>query len=148
VTTSDGKRGPAPMMRRFIDLVRFPPPYPGPILSGRIDGVAYLLGWAATFAHLAMWVCVLSLGLDKPWPTVSTFASVIGTLLFITLVIVIHRRMGEVRKLSRDVVWQWWLGPWDPVGRLVWLPARLPEALRAVRGADRLDRNAKLHQDS
>jgi hypothetical protein len=131
------------MMREFIDLVRFPPPYDGPILSGRIDGFAYLLGWGATFAHLAMWVCVLLLGLNKPWPTVSTFASVVGTLLFITLVIVVHRRMGEVRKLSRDVVWQWWLGPWDPVGRLVWLPVRLPEAARAVWGADQLDRNPK-----
>ena len=42
---------------------------------------------------------------------------------------------GEHNKLPRTVVWQWWLGPWDPVGRLVWLPVRLPEAARAlVRG--------------
>jgi hypothetical protein len=78
---------------------------------------------------------VLLLGLDKPWPTFATLASILATLLLLTIVILIHRRMGERRKLSRAVVWQWWLGPWDPVGRLVWLPVRLPEATRAlVRG--------------
>lgn len=120
------------MIRRFIDLVRFPPAYEGPILSGRIDGLAYLLGWIATFAHLTLAACVLLLGFDKPWPTVSTVTSTVGTLFFISIVIVIHRRLGEYRAVPRDVVWQWWLGPWDPVGRLVWLPVRLPEAARAL----------------
>ena len=120
------------MIHRLIHLVRFPPPYEGPILSGRIDGLAYLLGWIATFAHLSLWVCVLLLGLDRPWPTVATLASVIATLFFLTIVIVIHRRLGRVRKLPLQVVWQWWLGPWDPVGRLVWLPVRLPEAARVL----------------
>jgi len=120
------------MLRRLFDKIRFPPPYEGPILAGRIDGVAYLLGWAATLAHLTMWVLVLVLGLDKPWPTISTVASVLATLLLLTIVLVIHRRMGEHGKLSRHIVWQWWLGPWDPVGRLVWLPVRLPEAFRAA----------------
>ena len=113
-------------------MVRLPPPYGGPILSGRIDGFAYLLGWIATFAHLTLWVIVLLLGLDKPWRTISTLASILATLLLLTIVILIHRRMGERRKLHRAVVWQWWLGPWDPVGRLVWLPVRLPEAARAL----------------
>jgi len=122
-------------IRRLIELIRFPPPYEGPILNGRIDGIAYLVGWLATLTHLALAVCVLVLGLDQPWPIVSTITSSVGTLFFITIVIVIHRRMGEFRALSRDVVWQWWLGPWDPVGRLVWLPVRLPEAVRAtIRG--------------
>lgn len=120
------------MIRRFIDFVRFPPPYEGSILGGRLDGGVYLLGWSATFAHLALWVIVLLAGLGSPWVTVSTVASVIGTLIFITLVIVVHRRLGESRKLPIDVVWQWWLGPWDPVGRLIWLPVRLPEAARAL----------------
>ena len=123
------------MIRRLFEIVRFPPAYEGPILSGHIDGFAYLLGWIATIAHLTMWVFVVLLGLDRPWPTVSTLASVIGTLLFVTIVIVIHRRMGEHRNCALNVAWQWWLGPWDPVGRLVWLPVRLPEAMRAlVRG--------------
>ena len=91
-------------------MIRFPPPYEGPILSGRIDGFAYLLGWAATFFHLTLWVFVLLLGLDNPWPIVSTMSSVIATLLFITIVIVIHRRLGEHRRLPLNVVWQWWLG--------------------------------------
>jgi len=126
-----------PRLVRFIEVVRFPPPYEGPILTGRLDGAAYLVGWSATFAHLTLWAVVLALGLRDPWTTVSTIASVAGTLLFITLVIVVHRRLGEHRRLSLDVVWQWWLGPWDPVGRLVWLPVRLPEALRAaVHGTD------------
>ena len=120
------------MIRRLYEMVRFPPPYDGPILSGRIDGIAYLLGWAATFAHLTLWVFVLLLGLDKPWPTISTAASILATLLLLTIVIFIHRRMGERRKLHRSVIWHWWLGPWDPVGRLVWLPVRLPEAGRAL----------------
>jgi hypothetical protein len=43
-------------LRRLIDFIRFLPPYEGPILSGRIDGFAYLIGWIATFAHLALGV--------------------------------------------------------------------------------------------
>ena len=120
------------MIRRLYEMVRFPPPYDGAILSGRIDGIAYLLGWAATFAHLTLWVFVLLLGLDKPWRTISTVASILATLFLLTIVIFIHRRMGERRKLHRAVIWQWWLGPWDPIGRLVWLPVRLPEAARAL----------------
>jgi hypothetical protein len=120
------------VIRRLYETVRFPPPYDGPILSGRIDGFAYLLGWAATFAHLTLWVFVLVLGLDKPWRMISTLASIVATLLLLTIVIVIHRRTGQTRSLPRSVVWQWWLGPWDPVGRLVWLPVRLPEAVRAL----------------
>jgi len=122
------------LIRRLWKLVRFPPSYQGPILSGRVDGAAYLLGWLATFAHIALWVVVLALGLHKPWKTVSTLASVVATLFLLTIVIVIHRRMGHGGKLSRAVVWQWWLGPWDPsgVGRLVWLPVRIDEALRVL----------------
>jgi hypothetical protein len=114
------------------NAVRFPPPYDGPILSGRLDGVAYLLGWLATFAHIMLWVVVLAAGLHKPWTAISTAASIIATLLLLTIVIVIHRRTGHHTKLSKAIVWQWWLGPWDPVGRLVWLPVRIPEAARAV----------------
>lgn len=126
-----------PLVRRLYELVRLPPPYDGPILSGRIDGFAYLLGWAATFAHLALWVFVLVLGLDTPWPTISTLASIVATLFLLTIVIVIYRRVGQNLTRLRSVVWKWWLGPWDPVGRLVWLPVRLPEAVRAlVRGRD------------
>src|SRR5262249_54206619 len=110
----------------------FPPPYDGPILSGRVDGVAYLLGWLATLAHITLWVVVLALGLHTPWKTISTVASVVATLLLLTIVIAIHRRMGNHAKLSKAIVWQWWLGPWAPVGRLVWLPVRIPEAARAV----------------
>jgi len=123
-------------IRRLWNLIRFPPPYDGPILTGRIDGIAYLLGWLATLAHLTLWVVVLLLGLHKPWKTVSTLASIVATLLLLSIVIVIHRRMGHGGKLTRSVVWQWWLGPWDPVGvgRLVWLPVRIPEAFRAVVG--------------
>jgi hypothetical protein len=123
---------PPSRFRRLIDAVRFPPPYEGPIIGGRIDGVAYLVGWTATLVHILLWVPVVILGFNAPWPVISTLASVAGGLLFITIVLVIHRRMGEARKLPIAVVWQWWLGPWDPVGRLVWLPVRLPEAGRAL----------------
>jgi hypothetical protein len=122
------------VIRRLWKAIRFPPPYNGPILSGRLDGLAYLIGWFATLAHLALWVVVLVLGLHRPWKTVSTLTSIVATLFLLTIVIVIHRRMGHNAKLSRSIVWQWWLGPWDPVGvgRLVWLPVRIPEAVRAV----------------
>jgi hypothetical protein len=119
-------------MRRIWNAVRFPPPYNGPILSGRLDGAAYLLGWLATFAHITLWVVVLAVGLHNPWTTISTLASIVATLLLLTIVILIHRRMGHRTKLSKAIVWQWWLGPWDPVGRLVWLPVRLGEAARVV----------------
>jgi hypothetical protein len=121
-------------MRRLWNWIKWPPPYEGAILSGRLDGIAYLLGWAATFTHLFLWVVVLVFGLDTPWPWISTGASVIATLLLLTIVLVIHRRMGRGGKLAKNVVWQWWLGPWDSVGRLVWLPVRLPEAARAALG--------------
>ena len=117
---------------RLWAAIRFPPAYEGAILSGRIDGIAYLLGWLATLAHLALWVVVLTLGLHRPWKTVSTLASVIGTLLLLTIVLVIHRRMGHRDKLAKSIVWQWWLGPWDPIGRLVWLPVRLGEAMHVA----------------
>ena len=120
------------MIGRLWRAVKFPPPYQGPILSGRIDGAAYLLGWTATFAHVALWIIVLAFGLHRPWQAISTAASVIATLLLLTIVIVIHRRMGARGALSRALVWQWWLGPWDPVGRLVWLPVRLGEAANAL----------------
>jgi hypothetical protein len=114
------------------NAVRFPPPYDGPILSGRIDGVAYLVGWLATFAHITLWVLVLVIGLHNPWTIISTVASIVATLLLLTIVILIHRRTGRHAKLPKAVVWQWWLGPWDPVGRLVWLPVRIGEAVRVV----------------
>ena len=125
------------MIRRLIEIVRFPPAYEGAILSGRIDGFAYLVGWIVTAAHLSLAAGVLVFGLGTPWPTVSTIASLVGTLFLITIVIVIHRRLGEGSRLPREVVWQWWLGPWDSVGRLVWLPVRLPEAVSAARGGHR-----------
>ena len=120
-------------IRRLFEWIRWPPPYEGPILAGRIDGFAYLIGWAITFAHLALAAGVFILGLDKPWPLVSTLTSVVGTLFLLTIVIVIHRRLGNANnKLPLHVVWQWWLGPWDSVGRVVWLPVRLNEAARVI----------------
>jgi hypothetical protein len=122
---SDGHQS---FLRRAWGLVAFPPPHPGPVLDGRVDAAAYLVAWIVTLAHLALALCVFLLGLDRPWPVVSAVASGLGTIILLTLVIVIHRRMGERRALHRDLVWQWWLGPWDPVGRLIWLPVRLGEA--------------------
>ena len=83
-------------------------------------------------SRTSLWVFVLVLGLDKPWRTISTMALILATLLLLTIVVLIHRRIGKNQSLPRAVVWQWWLGPWDPVGRLVWLPVRLPEAAHAL----------------
>lgn len=122
------------MLSRIWRAIRFPPPYDGPILAGRLDGVAYLLGWFATLAHLTLWIVVLVLSLHAPWKLISSITSTVATLFLLTIVIVIHRRMGHGGKLTRNLIWQWWLGPWDPsgVGRLVWLPVRIPEAVRVT----------------
>jgi len=122
------------LLRRAWDAVRLPPPHVGPILSGRIDGAAYLMAWVVTFVHLGLAACVFLLGLARPWPVVSALVSGAGTLILLTLVIVIHRRLGHRDTLSKALVWQWWLGPWDPVGRLVWLPVRLGEAWTVLFG--------------
>ncbi len=84
------------------NAIRFPPPYQGAILSGRVDGAAYLLGWFATLARITLWVVVLVLGLHSPWKLISTISSTVATLFLVG------------------------------VGRLVWLPVRIPEAARAV----------------
>ena len=50
---------PTAMIRRLVEFVRFPPPYEGPILSGRLDGIAYVSGWVVTALHLALAAGVL-----------------------------------------------------------------------------------------
>ena len=91
-------------LRRAWEWVKFPPPYPGPVLDGRVDGVAYLVAWLATLVHLSLAAFVFLLGLDQPWPIVSAVVSGIGTILLLTLVIVIHRRMGQRRRLYNVVI--------------------------------------------
>jgi hypothetical protein len=58
----------------------------------------------------------------------------------------VEPRMREVRTLSRGDVscGSAGFGPWDPVGRLVWLPVRLPDPLRAISGADQTGRDGQL----
>ena len=69
---------------------------------------------------------------ETTWPR---RIAILATLLLLTIVILIYRRIGERRTLPRSVVWLWWLGPWDSVGRLVRLRVRLPETASAlVRG--------------
>ena len=54
-------------IRRLFEWVRWPPPYDGPILAGRIDGFAYLIGWAITgFAMLMLTFVFQTLVNRKP----------------------------------------------------------------------------------
>ena len=99
---SPARRAPRrSLLRRAWDVVRLPPPHVGPILSGRIDGAAYLMAWLVTFVHLGLAACVFLLGLARPWPVVSALVSGTGTLILLTLVIVIHRRLGHRDTLSK-----------------------------------------------
>ncbi len=60
--------------------------------------------------------------------------SFVATCLLVWMVIATHRRI-EIRYggTSRHLATVWWRGAWDPVGRQVWLPVRLPAAWRTAR---------------
>lgn len=120
------------MLRKLINAIKLPPPYRGPILINRSLATLYLVAWLAMFAHIALWIAVLFFGVEKHW-RLSLGTSVVATVIFVVIVIVIRRRIGEARSLPREVAWQLWLGPWDSVGRCVWFPVRFAEAFRTLR---------------
>ncbi len=122
-------------LRRLYGAVKFPPPSDDPIFTNRAQGVAYLGAWLLTVVHVSLWILVavsvlgstkLEIGMG-----VISFAA---TCLLVWMVIATHRRL-DIRHggTPRHLVTVWWRGPWDPVGRQVWLPVRLPAAWRAAR---------------
>jgi hypothetical protein len=56
------------------------------------------------------------------------------TCMFIGMVITTHRRLELYHgRTSRHLIAVWWRGPWDSVGRLIWLPVQLRAAWGALR---------------
>lgn len=121
---------------RFVDVVRWPPPADqAHVFHARSTGAAYLAGWGLTSAHLVLWV-LLFVGVltGLGWTIAASVIAFGATVIFIVMVIGAHRRAGgSDARLHRQILGAWWRGPWDPVGRQVWMPVRLGAAWRAVR---------------
>ncbi|HEY8043366.1 MAG TPA: hypothetical protein VIF35_03825 [Streptosporangiaceae bacterium] len=120
---------------RAYAAVRFPPPIDDPLFSTRAQAASYLGAWGLTVTHLILWL-VIAIGLLTSEALVIgvSVLSFIATCLFIGMVIAAHRRLRLYHGgTTRHMVTVWWRGPWDPVGRLVWLPVRLPAAWHALR---------------
>ena len=123
-------------LHRMIEWVRWPPPAETDVLfRSRTTGASYLAGWGLTVTHLVFW-SLLALGVlhGQGWTITASVVAGTATLIFIVLIIGTHRRAGrENRRLHREVLGAWWMGPWDPIGRQVWLPVRFGAAWRSVR---------------
>jgi hypothetical protein len=123
---------PPGRLRRGWDYVKWPPPHEGQLFSRRSEAASYLGAWGLTGTHLVIWVLiavgVLAGTAIKVGDSLLTFAA---TCLLLWMIIATHHRL-QIRHggRSRHVATAWWMGCWDPVGRLVWLPVRLPTALR------------------
>jgi hypothetical protein len=123
------------LVRRAYDAVRFPAPIDDPLFSTRAQAASYLGAWGLTVTHLILWL-LIAIGLLTSEALVIgvSVLSFIATCLFIGMVIAAHRRLRLYHGgTTRHMVTVWWRGPWDPVGRLVWLPVRLPAAWHALR---------------
>jgi hypothetical protein len=123
------------LARRAYRAVRFPPPVNDPLFSTSAQAASYLGAWGLTVTHLILWL-LIAIGLLTSEALVIgvSVLSFIATCLFIGMVIAAHRRLRLYRGgTTRHVATVWWRGPWDPVGRLVWLPVRLPAAWHALR---------------
>ncbi len=120
---------------RVYRVIRFPPPVDEPLFSSRAQGVSYLGAWGLTATHLILWL-LIAIGLLTSEALVIgvSLLSFTATCLLIAMVIAAHRRLELYHgRTTRHVATVWWRGPWDPVGRLVWLPVRLPAAWHALR---------------
>jgi hypothetical protein len=122
-------------VRRVYKLVRLPPPVDDPLFSSRAQAASYLGAWGLTATHLILWL-LIAIGLLTSEALIVgvSLLSFAATCLFIGMVIAAHRRLQLYRgSTTRHLATVWWRGPWDPVGRLIWLPVRLPAAWHALR---------------
>jgi hypothetical protein len=122
-------------VRRVYKVVRLPPPIDDPLFSSRAQAASYLGAWGLTATHLILWL-LIAIGLLTSEALVIgvSLLSFAATCLFIAMVIAAHRRLQLYRgSTTRHLATVWWRGPWDPVGRLIWLPVRLPAAWHALR---------------
>ena len=95
----------------------------------------YLGAWGLTATHLILWL-LIAIGLLTSEALVIgvSLLSFAATCLLIGMVIAAHRRLQLYHGgTTRHLATVWWRGPWDPVGRLIWLPVRLPAAWHTLR---------------
>ena len=99
------------------------------------SGASYLGAWGLTATHLILWILITVSILTSEAVTIGyAVLSIVATCLFIWMVISIHHRF-QIQHGGRThhVVSVGWRGPWDPVGRQIWLPVRFGAAWRVVR---------------
>ena len=133
--TGPAKTGRHGVVRRVHRVVRLPPPVDDPLFSSRAQAASYLGAWGLTATHLVLWL-LIAIGLLTSEALVIgvSLLSFAATCLFIGMVIAAHRRLQLYHgATTRHVATVWWRGPWDPVGRLIWLPVRLPAAWHILR---------------
>ena len=123
------------LVRRVYTVARFPPPAEGPIFSTQVHAAMYLGAWGLTAVHIILWL-IITVGLVTSQALLigTSIISFAATCLLVWMVIAIHQRF-EVHHggRARHAVTVWWRGPWDPVGRLIWLPVRLADAWQVLR---------------
>lgn len=145
-STSDDRKPEAEtakpgLVRRSYRAVKFPPATTAKLFTQRNDGVMYLGAWSLTGIHIFVWI-LIAVGVVKGlgFTIADSILSFVATCLLIWMVIIIHRRLQIRRGRSTrgHVLSAWWRGPWDPVGRQIWLPVRFGAAWDAVWHSDRL----------
>ena len=119
---------------RLWELIRWPEPTDAALFLNRRQAAAYLSAWGLIAAHIVLWVLVFfGVLVGQAWTFGTSLTSAIATALLIWMVVRAHRRLRMHRGgTTRQIAAAWWRGPWDPVGRLVWLPVRLPTAWRTL----------------
>ena len=133
--TDHAKTGPHGLIRRVYGVIRLPLPVDDPLFSSRTQAASYLGAWGLTATHLILWL-LIAIGLLTSEALIIgvSLLSFTATCLFIAMVIAAHRRLRIYHGgTTRHMATVWWRGPWDPVGRLIWLPVRLPAAWHALR---------------
>ncbi|HVA09833.1 MAG TPA: hypothetical protein VNG12_24160 [Acidimicrobiales bacterium] len=138
MSNDESGQGLAPrpsLVRRGYEVVKFPPPAEGQLFSTRASGASYLGAWGLTATHLTIWILIaVSIVTSKAVTIGNSVLSFVTTCLLIWVVISIHHRFQIERGgKARHLVSVWWRGPWDPVGRQIWLPVRFGSAWRVVR---------------
>jgi hypothetical protein len=103
--------------------------------SSRAQAASYLGAWGLTATHLILWLLITIGVLTSEALIIGvSLLSFAATCLFIGMVIAAHRRLQLYHGgTTRHLATVWWRGPWDPAGRLIWLPVRLPAAWHALR---------------
>lgn len=133
--TGPGKSERYGTVRRVHMAVRFPPPVDDPLFSTRGQAASYLGAWGLTATHLILWL-LIAIGLLTSEALVIgvSLLSFAATCLLIGMVIAAHRRLQLYHgSTTRHLATVWWRGPWDSVGRLIWLPVRLSAAWHTLR---------------